>query len=78
MYIHIYAYTYIYIYIYIYILPVQGPSALGPRAVQRKIKVGSREYPTSPSVKEMKFAVTPLVLTPFVPFRALSHCIPIV
>ena len=36
-----------------------------------KIKVGSREYPICPSVN-MKFAVTPLVLTPFVPFRALS------
>ena len=36
-----------------------------------KTKVGQRECPTSPSVKNMKVAVTPLVLTPFVPFRML-------
>ena len=36
-----------------------------------KMKVSQREYPKSPSVKQnMTFAVTPLVLTPFVPFRA--------
>ena len=34
-----------------------------------KIKVGERECPKSPSVENLKFAVTPLVLTPFVPFR---------
>ena len=31
-----------------------------------KIKVGSREYPESPS-KNIRFAATPLVLTPFCP-----------
>ena len=35
-----------------------------------KIKVGSREYPKSPSVKNNRNVVTPLVLTPVVPFRA--------
>ena len=34
-----------------------------------KINVGYRECPKSPSVKNIKFAVTSLVLTPFVPFR---------
>ena len=39
-----------------------------------EIKVGYREYPKSTPVntKNMKFAVTPLALTPFVPFRS-SH-----
>ena len=40
-----------------------GPGTLG------KIKVGEREYPKSPSVKNINVAMTPLVLTPFVPFR---------
>ena len=34
-----------------------------------KTKVGYREYPKGPSVKDITFAATPLVLTPFVPFR---------
>ena len=37
-----------------------------------KIKAGSREYPKSPSIKNMEFAVTPLVLTPFAHFRKES------
>ena len=35
-----------------------------------EIKVGYREYPKVPLSKNMKCALTPLVLTPFVPFRA--------
>ena len=34
-----------------------------------RIKVGERGYPKSPSVQNIKFEVTPLVLIPFVPFR---------
>ena len=35
-----------------------------------KIKVGWRGYPKSPCHKNIEFAVTPLVLNPFVPFRS--------
>ena len=73
---------YIYIYIYIHTHTASGagrfraarsraPSvASGAPGTFGKVQVGQREYAKSPSVKKStNFAATPLVLTPFVPFR---------
>ena len=76
-------YIYIYIYTYIHGVNTNGAAAkvrnfdrlgksyaLALLGIQKQ--VNGSNYPKKTSVKNLTFAVTSLMLTPFVPFRALD------